>query len=69
MKEMASDAKYCAENKVFEPTRCYRLIYGSVTSKTKVDRAQGLEKLKKEGDPKGFTRAQAPIPKPKTEPT
>lgn len=54
LKELADDGKWCAENKVFEPTRCYRVIYGTVTSVTKVDRKVGLDKLKKEGDPKGF---------------
>jgi hypothetical protein len=54
LKDLAEDGKWCAENQVFEPTRCYRLVYGSVTSVTKVDRTAGLEKLKKEGDPKGF---------------
>jgi hypothetical protein len=59
LKELAEDGKWCAENKVFEPTRCYRLIYGTVTSVTKVDRKVGLDKLKKEGDPKGF-KSKAP---------
>ena len=59
MKELAEDGKWCAENKVYEPTRCYRLIFGTVTSVTKVDRKVGLDKLKKEGDPKGF-KSKAP---------
>ena len=59
LKDLAEDGKWCAENKVFEPTRCYRLVYGSVTSVTKVERKAGLEKLKKEGDPKGF-KGKAP---------
>ena len=54
MKSLADDGKWCAESKVFEPTRCYRLIYGSTTSVVKVDRQEGLAKLKKEGDPKGI---------------
>jgi hypothetical protein len=54
MKELAEDGKWCAESQVFEPTRCYRLIYGSTISVTKVDRKEGLAKLKKEADPKGL---------------
>jgi hypothetical protein len=65
LKELAEDGKFCNENKVWEPTRCYRLIYGTVTSTVKVDRKQGLEKLNSEGDPKGLVRSQGPQSKPK----
>lgn len=30
--QLANDGKTCAEAKVFEPTKCYKLIYGSITS-------------------------------------
>ena len=65
LKELAEDGKFCNENKVWEPTRCYRLIYGSINGTVKVDRKQGLDKLIKEGDPKGFVRTEAPQQKPK----
>ncbi len=34
---MALDGKTCAEAKKFQPTECYKLIYGSITATVRPD--------------------------------